>query len=142
MKRRDFLLSTLAAGLAMPGMAFASDGGFIPFDDSDPIAAALSQGKTVFVDFTTDWCSTCAAQKRVIDALRVENPAYDANVVFVRVDYDAYGKAPVATDRNIPRRSTLIVLKGDEELGRIVAGTAKGDIKALMDTALAAATTS
>jgi hypothetical protein len=32
------------------------------------------------------------------------------------------------------------VLKGDKELGRIVAGTKKADIKALMDTALAAAT--
>jgi thioredoxin 1 len=40
---------------------------------------------------------------------------------------------------NIPRRSTLVVLKGNKELGRIVAGTAKDDIKALMDLALQAA---
>jgi hypothetical protein len=40
---------------------------------------------------------------------------------------------------NIPRRSTLVVLKGDQELGRIVAGTRKGDIKALLDRALQAA---
>jgi len=31
------------------------------------------------------------------------------------------------------------VLKGDKELGRIVAGTAKEEIKALMDLALQAA---
>jgi thioredoxin 1 len=33
-----------------------------------------------------------------------------------------------------------VILKGDKELGRIVAGTAKEEIKALMDTALQAAT--
>ena len=32
----------------------------------------------------------------------------------------------------------LVVLKGDKELGRIVAGTGKDEIKALMDVALAA----
>jgi len=42
----------------------------------------------------------------------------------------------------VPRRSTLIVLKGDKELGRIVADTSKSSIKALMDTALTAATQS
>ena len=142
MKRRDFLISTLAASLALPGAAFAMELRTIEFDDSDPISAALAEGRTVFVDYTTDWCSTCAAQLRVMNALRSENPEYDANIVFVRVDYDVYGKAPVTTDRNIPRRSTLIVLKGDAELGRIVAGTSKDDIKALMDAALSAATTS
>jgi len=31
-----------------------------------------------------------------------------------------------------------VVLRGDKELGRIVAGTIKAEIKALMDTALGA----
>ncbi|MCR9114792.1 MAG: thioredoxin family protein [Rhodobacteraceae bacterium] len=142
MKRRDFLISTLAASVALPGAALAGGMKTVAFDDSDPIATALSQGKTVFVDYTTDWCSTCAAQNRVINALRSADPAYDANIVFVRVDYDQFGNAPVTTGRNISRRSTLIVLKGEQELGRIVAGTSKADIKALMDTALSAATAS
>jgi thiol-disulfide isomerase/thioredoxin len=142
MKRRDFLISTLATTVALPGAAWAGDLKTVAYDDSDPIAAALAQGKTVFVDYAADWCSTCAAQERVINALRGEDPAYDANLVFVRVDWDQYANAPVTTSRNIPRRSTLVVLKGDQELGRVVAGTSKADIKALMDTALEAATTS
>ena len=137
MNRRSFL-ATLAATTALPMTAIAAQG-FIPFDNSDPIAAALARGETVFVDYATDWCSTCAAQERVISRLRAENPAYDANITFVRVDFDAFGNAPVSTSRNIPRRSTLIVLKGDQELGRIVAGTRTRDIQALLDTALAAA---
>jgi len=67
---------------------------------------------------------------------------YGENITFVRVDFDEYRRHAVSTDRKIPRRSTLIVLKGDEELGRIVANPNKAAIKELMDTALSAATTS
>ena len=57
-------------------------------------------------------------------------------MTFVRVDWDSYGDQPVSTDRKIPRRSTLLVLRGDKELGRIVAGTSEADIKALLDKGL------
>jgi thiol-disulfide isomerase/thioredoxin len=137
MKRRVFLAAAVAL-LPLPALA---GGKTIDFDNSDPIKAALDAGKTVFVDFAADWCSTCAVQERTIAGLRAENPAYE-DIVFVRVDWDDFGRAPVARDRNIPRRSTLIVLKGDKELGRIVAGTSRADIKALMDKALTAAQTS
>lgn len=137
MNRRAFLAASVAVA-TVPAAAFAG-GVTIDFDKSDPIKKALAEGKTVFVDYAADWCSTCARQERVIGSLRAENPEYDANIVFVRVDWDDFGRAPVATSRNVPRRSTLIALKGDKELGRIVAGTSEADIKALMDRALAAA---
>jgi thiol-disulfide isomerase/thioredoxin len=140
MNRRTVLLS--AAALALPGLAQAADLVTIDYDTSDPISAALSEGKTVFVDFAADWCSTCKRQERIINALRRENPVYDENIVFVRVDWDDFGSAPVARDRNVPRRSTLIALRGETEIGRLVAGTSERDIKGLMDQALAAATQS
>ena len=134
--RRIFLGTSAAALLA--GQARAAAG----FKDYTPgmIETLLGQGKTVFVDYAADWCGTCARQERVMGELMQENPAYLKNVEFVRVDWGDYRKADVTTSRQIPRRSTLLVLKGNKELGRIVAGTAKADIKALMDTALAAAT--
>ena len=134
--RRVFLGTSAAALLA--GQARAAAG----FKDYTPgmIETLLRQGKTVFVDYAADWCGTCARQERVIGELMQENPAYLKNVEFVRVDWNDFRKAEVTTSRQIPRRSTLLVLKGNKELGRIVAGTAKSDIKALMDTALAAAT--
>lgn len=134
MNRRTLLLGS-AALLALPTGAVA----FVEYDTSDPITSALRAGKTVLVDYAADWCSTCARQERIINALRQSNPDYDANIVFVRVDWDDFGRAPVATSRNIPRRSTLIVLHGNQELGRIVAGTREAEIKALMDRALTAA---
>ncbi|MCF6444875.1 thioredoxin family protein [Nereida sp. MMG025] len=134
MNRRAFLTTTAAAAL-LPTLAWA----FTDYTDG-AIEAALAEGKTVFVDYSATWCSTCARQGRVITQLREENAAYDENLVFIKVDWDTYKNAAVTTFRDIPRRSTLIVLKGDQELGRIVAGTSVAQIKELMDTGLSAAT--
>ena len=130
MKRRTFIAASLAASV-MPLRAMA-------FVDYAPgvIEDALAGGKTVFVDFGAVWCTTCKRQERVINALRDANPAYDAAMLFVKADWDTYKSADVTTTRNIPRRSTLLVLRGDDELGRIVAGTSESDIKALMDKGL------
>jgi len=136
MNRRTFIAATSAAALIAPA-AFA---GAKTIDYTPGLVdKALEEGKTVFIDYAADWCSTCARQERVINALRKANPAYDDAMMFVRVDWDKYGKEDISVFRNIPRRSTLIVLKGEDELGRIVAGTSEADIKALMDKGLAAA---
>ena len=136
MNRRDFMMLSAAVTLAMPAMARAN-AAYSP----DLLKAELAAGKTVFLDFKAVWCSTCMSQGRTIKALKAANPAYEASVSFINVDWDEWGDSAIVTDLNIPRRSTLVVLKGDKELGRIVAGTAKAEIKALMDVALQAATT-
>lgn len=100
------------------------------------IKQALADGKTVLVDYKASWCSTCARQERVIESLRKADPAYDKAITFINVDWDQYGSHEVTTSRNVPRRSTLLLLKGDKELGRIVAGTGQSQIKALLDKAL------
>ncbi|MEM0944270.1 MAG: thioredoxin, partial [Pseudomonadota bacterium] len=51
-------------------------------------------------------------------------------------DWDDFKGHSVTTSRGIPRRSTLLVLRGDQELGRIVAGTSQSQIKGLMDRGL------
>lgn len=100
------------------------------------VTERLAAGETVFLDFKADWCTTCRAQERVIGQLKSDNPAYAENITFINVDWDQYGNSTLANDLNIPRRSTLVVLRGDTELGRLVAGTSARDIQALMDTAL------
>ena len=133
MLRRTFL-ATAAAFAALP--AFASTGRSY---EVGLVEKELKAGKTVFIDFYTDWCSTCRSQAKTISALKASNPDYEQNISFIAVDWDQHAKSKLARRLNIPRRSTLVVLKGDKELGRIVAGTRKAEIKALMDTALAAA---
>ncbi|MEM7469861.1 MAG: thioredoxin family protein [Pseudomonadota bacterium] len=132
MQRRHFLAAIIAATLA-PATASAAE-----FVDYKPgmIQAALAEGKTVFVDFSATWCSTCKRQERVINQIRADKPQYDAAMTFVKVDWDTYKRDDVTTSRAIPRRSTLLVLRGDEELGRIVAGTSASQIEDLMKTGL------
>ena len=134
MKRRTFI--SLVAGLALlPSLATASSVDYEP----GLIKKALADGKTVFVDYAASWCSTCKRQERLINQLRERNPIYDKHLTFVRVDWDIYGDHEVTESRNIPRRSTLLVLNGEKELGRIVAGTDIKKIKALMDAGVAKA---
>lgn len=135
MQRRDFL--TLAASLTLaPLAARAGDATLYTPGSAE---AAMDAGKVVLLDFWASWCSTCAAQERVLAALKAENPAYEENFEFFVVDWDQYGKGELSKGLNIPRRSTLVALKGREEIGRIVAGTGEAEIKALLDAALASA---
>ncbi len=134
MKRRDFLMSATAALAATPVLA-STGAPYAP----GLVQAELNAGKTVFLDFYTDWCTTCRAQAKAIRDLRAENPAYDQNMSFISVDWDKHAQSALARQLNIPRRSTLVVLRGDQEIGRIVAGTRRAEIKALLDAGLAAA---
>ena len=85
MNRRALLL---ALACAMAPLSAAADG-FVEYSPG-VIKKALAEGKTVFVDFSAEWCSTCKSQERTINALRSSNPAYDTAMTFVRVDCDDY----------------------------------------------------
>ena len=134
MNRREFVMLT-AAGLTVPSLAHAAPRAYTP----GLVDAELAAGKTLFLDWRASWCSTCAAQQRVLAALKAENPAYEREITFIDIDWDAFKGDEITKRFNIPRRSTLVVVKGERELGRLVAQTGKDQIKALMDTALAAA---
>lgn len=133
---RRYFLALSASAAALPFAAYAAPLTYEP----GLVEKHLQAGDIVFLDFKADWCSTCAAQERVINALKAENPDYEAKITFIDVDWDTHGKSELTKRMNIPRRSTLVVLKGDQELGRVVAQTGKSQIKALMDAALGAAT--
>ncbi|MBO9399561.1 thioredoxin family protein [Shimia sp. R9_1] len=133
MHRRTFLTAAAASLLAPFAARAATD--YTP----GLVKQHLAKGDIVFLDFSATWCATCATQERVVNELIEENPAYGETITFIKVDWDTYRKAELTKSLKIPRRSTLVVLKGDQELGRIVAGTSKSQIKGLLDTALSAA---
>lgn len=136
LNRRLFLTSALAlAASPLLGATAAQASGFVEYTPG-LIDDALAEGRTVFVDYSATWCGTCRRQERVVNNLRASNPVYDQAMTFVRVDWDTYRTHEVAVRRSIPRRSTLLVLKGNQELGRIVAGTSATEIRLLMDKGL------
>ena len=72
----------------------------------------------------------------MLNELRASSPSYNKAIRFILIDWDTYKNHEVTTSRRIPRRSTLVLIKGGKEVGRLVAATSKSVIKALLDKAL------
>ena len=72
----------------------------------------------------------------MLKKLRASYPQYDKSITFVLIDWDTFGSNAVTTDRKIPRRSTMVLIKAGTEIGRLVAQTSEQKIKALLDNGL------
>ena len=68
-------------------------------------------------------------------ALLDRNPAYRA-VTILRVDWDTHRDGDLVKRLDVRRRSTLVMFRGDQEVGRVVAQTDAGSIEALFKAAL------
>jgi|TARA_B110000259_G_C13950520_1_gene376573 thioredoxin 1 len=128
MNRRTFI-SVLTGLVLMSGMSYANES--IVYTPG-LIKERLSAGETLFVDYSATWCSTCKRQEKILNVIRKNNSFYDEKMTFVKIDWDTYKDHEVTSSRNIPRRSTLLVLRGNEEIGRIIAGTDPKEIELLM----------
>lgn len=131
LKRRTLLLGSLA----LPLLPIGAQAEVIPYTPG-MAETAMEQGKRLVLVFGADWCSTCRRQERIMSDLRAANPRYDAELTLIRVDWDTHGTGTLSRALQVPRRSTLIALRGQTELARIVAGTGQAEIKALLDRAL------
>lgn len=97
--------------------------------------ALLKKGKPFLLGVHTDWCTTCAAQKRVLSSLRGKGKPY-SNLTILEMDWDKYRGSKIGKQLRIPRRSTLVMYDGGKEVGRIIAGTSSSSIKKLIDKGL------
>jgi len=134
---RRLFATTLGLGLALAVSGFATTGASAGTVKYSPAAfeKAKKSGKPVMLDFYAPWCSTCRTQSRVVDGLRAANKNYE-KISFMRVDWDTNKTKPISRGLKIPRRSTLVMFKGGKEVGRVVAGTSKTALKALLDKGL------
>lgn len=139
MNRRDILAAAVALGLipvllAGPVAAQAAD----PVEYTPEVLAAdLAAGRAVVLDFSASWCPSCLAQGRAIQALRSENPAYDAGLVFMRVDWDTWKDKEIAQRLGVTGRGAVVILKGDAVVARSEVHLQKAQMQALLDAALA-----
>lgn len=125
------LMAGLAAfAVARPAHAAAQ---FIDYSEA-ALAELAASGQPYLIDFFATWCSTCAAQERVLHGLAEESPSYAA-IPVLRVDWDQHSRGDLVRQMGIPRRSTLVMMVGTTELGRLVADTRRDAIAGLLDLA-------
>jgi thioredoxin 1 len=122
--RRSIILSAMATLLApMPAFARSS------FSDAAFKSAAKS-GQPVLIEFHADWCPTCRAQEKVVNALVVD-PAY-RNVIVLRVLFDS--EKDLLKRFRVRQQSTLIMYRNGEETARAVGMTNPSEIAQLLKT--------
>jgi thioredoxin 1 len=123
--------------LAIPALAAAFfsmaafAGNVLPFDQKTFDELAKTD-EPVIISVRAPWCPICKVQVPVEDAL-MSTDAFK-NVTLMTVDFDS--QKPLLKEFNVSMQSTLIVYKGNKELGRSVGDKNKVSIEALMDRAI------
>lgn len=84
-----------------------------PFDQ-EAFNQAKAEGKTVLVDFHATWCPVCKKQSEAIPQVLKEEKFKDV-VAFI-ADYD--NEKALKKQLKITGQSTLVVFKGEKEVGR------------------------
>jgi thioredoxin 1 len=85
---------------------------------------AVTNGKSVVVEFHADWCPTCKQQAPIVKEIAAD-PAYK-NFVFLTADYDK--EVELKKKHKVTKQSTFVVFKGGKEVARSTGQTAKADI--------------
>jgi thioredoxin 1 len=124
--RRLALLIATSLFLAAPSWAL----------DIQPYSAATlskaqAEGKPVVLHFHADWCPTCRAQQKSLDALKAE-PKLELTVL--TVNYDTEGE--LKKQLKVRGQSTFIAFKGKDERARLIGGTSVDDVRGLLKAAL------
>ena len=129
LSRRHAVIAAVGLGIAVAVPAYALQS---PKFTPAALADAQKAGKAVLVEVSAPWCPVCKAQKPVLDSL-FSKDKYKSFVTF-DVDFDSQKDALKAL--NVQKQSTLIVFKGDKEVGRSTGVTDAAAIEALIAKAL------
>jgi len=95
------------------------------------LAAAQKADKPVALHFHADWCPTCRAQDKALQALKAE-PGLDVTVL--KVNYDT--EKDLKRQYKVQSQSTMVVLRGEKERGRLVGDTSEAAIRTALKSAL------
>ena len=95
------------------------------------LAEAQKADKPVALHFRADWCPTCRVQDKVLEKLKAE-PGLDVTVL--EVNYDT--EKDLKRQYKIQTQSTMIILHGDKERGRLVGDTTEAGIRTALKSAL------
>lgn len=126
MKIKQILLATLLS--AATTLAQALD--IQPYTAAT-LAAAQKADKPVALHFHADWCPTCRAQTKVLQELQ---SGQGLNLTILVANYDT--EKALKRRFNVNVQSTLVVLKSQKEVGRLVGDTTPDGIRTALKSAL------
>lgn len=98
---------------------------------AEALAEAQKADKPVALHFHAEWCPTCKAQEKVLQALKAE-PGLDLTVLVANYDTEKALKQRF----KVRGQSTFVVLHGQQERGRAVGETSAAGIRSVLKTAL------
>ncbi len=98
----------------------------------DKLDAVNKSGKPALVLIHADWCPTCKAQEKILDAMLPMNEF--KGITTLRVDFDT--QKQVVKAFGVQYQSTLIVFKGGKEVARVTGETDQKRIAELLRKAL------
>jgi len=124
------LRQLIVSALLLTSAALAHAIEFQPYSAA-ALAAAQKADKPVALQFHADWCPTCRAQDKVLQALKAEP---GLNVTVFKVNYDT--EKDLKRQYKIQTQSTIVVLRGDKERGRLVGDTTEAGIRTALKSAL------
>ncbi|WP_374305827.1 thioredoxin family protein [Methylocella sp.] len=123
------LVLALALAAAFAPSAFA--GSPQPFDAS-AFAAAQAAGRPILVEITAPWCPICRVQKPILEKLASE-PRFSDMAVFA-IDFDS--QKDLMARFGVSLQSTLVMFRGEKEVGRSTGETQPEWIEALLEKGL------
>lgn len=94
--------------------------------DNNAFEAARGAGKTILIDVYAPWCPTCRQQRPIIERIQQERPS----LVVFEVDFDS--AKDVLRRFGVRYQSTLIVFRGQTEVGRSTGETDPQRIRVLI----------
>ena len=128
--RRAVLLAGLASMSTLSAASPVLAGGE-KFTDA-AFEAAQKAGKPILVDIAAAWCPVCRVQAPIVEDLAMSDRFRD--FVHLEVDFDRQREA--LRRFNAQKQSTLIVFRGETEVGRSIGDTNRASIEAMMAKAL------
>lgn len=101
------------------------------FDMRD-FSASQAANTPIVVHINADWCTTCQAQKPILNKIKKTEKFKD--IKFYEVDFDSQKDALKLF--NVTKQSVIIVFKGNKELGRSIGDTNENSIEDLISKSL------